>query len=509
MTSIFITLIAYIAAYLAGQESWYALSGLILILTAVLLYGIFYKRSGRPLCPAALFSLAWVGGCGVSALKLSRLEVPWEKKTWICFFLIEAGFLLGAQWRKKQNGRRIQEAVPEICYDAELQQQTAQAQADESCRTKKARLAAIMTETPVSALERRLFSCILLLTVISYAAFFLEAFLLGYIPLFTTDTPHAYSYFHISGVHYFTVSCVLVPSLFVLFVSAVLEHEKKQQRRKLSFKKLLRTCLIPLCCTLLSLALPLLLVSRFQLLFAVLLATFTWLLRTGKRIGDLLKGKALCICGLCVLLLFGLYVFLTVERAHSVSYLNGIFEMKDPGMPIFITQPYIYIANNFDNFNCLVRELPAHTHGLRMLFPLFALTGLKFFCPALVSFPIYVTKEELTTVTLFYDAYYDFGVPGIFLFAILLGAVTSGFFRLLGALSRAEREKPPGSARKMNPMLYLIGAQLCFYCLFAFFTTWYSNPATWFYLGLSFLLLLFLGLPHSGRATFRRRKNFL
>lgn len=44
--------------------------------------------------------------------------------------------------------------------------------------------------------------------------------------------------------------------------------------------------------------------------------------------------------------------------------------MKDPATPIFITQPYMYIANNYDNFNCLVTELPAHSMGLKSLFPL-------------------------------------------------------------------------------------------------------------------------------------------
>ena len=116
-----------------------------------------------------------------------------------------------------------------------------------------------------------------------------------------------------------------------------------------------------------------------------------------------------------------LYVILTIARSHDVAYLNGIFEMKNSKMPIFITQPYMYIANNYDNFNCLVEQLPSHTFGLRMLFPVWALTGLKFLYPSLVSFPLYVTKEELTTVTLLYDAYYDFGLIGVIAFAALLG----------------------------------------------------------------------------------------
>ena len=94
-----------------------------------------------------------------------------------------------------------------------------------------------------------------------------------------------------------------------------------------------------------------------------------------------------------------LYVILTIARSHDVTYLNGIFEMKNAATPIFITQPYMYIANNYDNFDCLVRELPAHSMGLKGMFPLWALSGLKFIKPALVDWPIYVNKEELTTVT--------------------------------------------------------------------------------------------------------------
>ena len=96
-----------------------------------------------------------------------------------------------------------------------------------------------------------------------------------------------------------------------------------------------------------------------------------------------------------------LYVMLTIARSHDVTYLNGIFEMKNSSTPIFITQPYMYIANNYENFNCLVEQLPAHSLGLKMLFPVWALTGLKFLIPSLVNFPIYVDKVELTTVTLF------------------------------------------------------------------------------------------------------------
>lgn len=148
-------------------------------------------------------------------------------------------------------------------------------------------------------------------------------------------------------------------------------------------------------------------------------------------------------------------------------------------MPIFITQPYMYIANNYDNFNCLVEQLPAHTFGLKMLFPLWALTGLKFLRPELVNFPFYLTKEELTTVTLFYDAYYDFGIIGVLLFSCALGALA---WYLTGLMRNLK-----------NPVGYVFYAQVAMYFALAFFTTWFGNPTTWFWFALTGLAALFVG----------------
>ena len=121
-----------------------------------------------------------------------------------------------------------------------------------------------------------------------------------------------------------------------------------------------------------------------------------------------------------------------------------------------------------------MEALENHSYGLRMLFPFFALTGLKFAYPALVDFPIYVTKTELTTVTLFYDAFYDFGILGIAAFSTLLGILCA---KLEAIVENAK-----------NPVIYVIYGQLAIYMLFSFFTTWFSNPTTWFYLALSLMI---------------------
>lgn len=405
-------LICYAASFLLARSGHDYLSGAALILAAGYLYSYDYRRSGNLIHLRGLFSAFWVGGEGIACLKLSELQTDWSLMTWVCFLLAFLGFWLMFELLERWcGGRTMVHGKPRF-----------------------------------AGTIRPLYHCIIGVTVISLAAFLFEAFMLGYIPLLLRGVPHAYSEFHITGVHYFTVSCVLVPSLSVMYF---LFGGSRNRRRNT----------VVIVMTVIALLIPVLCVSRFQLILAVMMALFTYA-ACQKRIEPIYLVGA-------VVLMIPMYILLTVARSHDVAYLNGIFEMKNSGMPIFVSQPYIYIANNYENFNCLVEALPAHTFGLRMLFPLWALTGLKFVFPHLVSFPIYVNKAELTTVSLFYDAYYDFGVIGVLLFSCILGAVA---WYLVNKL------------RKMrNPVGYVLYAQMAVYMVLSFFTTWFSNPATWFY----------------------------
>lgn len=408
-------LICYVISFILSWSGHYYLSGAALIAAALFLYVADYRRTGNLIHLRALFSLFWVGGQGISCLKLSALQTDWAFTTWACFFLAFAGFWMTFELLDRKN-RRYRDR---FSY---------------SSRVMRSRDAC--------------FDCITIITFLSVASFVAEAVVLGYIPFFLRGVPHAYSEFHITGVHYFTVSCVLIPALSVIYFQGERGRGKKNRN--------IAVCVM----TAVSLLIPILCVSRFQLIFAVVLAVFTYITIQGRF--SIVHGIAL------VLLMIPLYVALTIARSHDVAYLNGIFEMKNRATPIFITQPYMYIANNYENFDCLVKLLPEHTWGLRMLFPVWALTGLKFLKPSLVSFPIYVNKVELTTVTLFYDAYYDFGILGVLVFSCILGAAA---YWLVTHLPRMK-----------NPAGYLLYSQMAAYLVLSFFTTWFSNPTTWFYL---------------------------
>lgn len=416
-------LICYAASWIFARFGLYYLSGAALFLAAGYLYAYDYRRSGNLIHLRGVFSCFWVGGQGAACLKLSKLQTDWELGTWICFFLALVGFWITFEILDRLMGGNERFT---------------------------------MTRSRQRSAVRPLFFCIVGLSLISAAAFAVEAAVLGFIPVLVRGVPHAYSTFHITGLHYVTVSCVLVPAMTVLYF---------EQGGSRSGKK---NGLVVLC-TLVSVAIPILCVSRFQLVFAVVLAVFTFY-ASQRQVSPWLFVAAVAALIPC-------YVLLTIARSHDVTYLNGIFEMKNDRMPIFISQPYIYIANNYENFDCLVKALPAHTWGLRMLFPVWALTGLKFLYPYLVSFPIYVDKTELTTVSLIYDAYYDFGIIGVLIFACILGAVC---FFLVEKLREMK-----------NPMGYLFYGQMAIYMMLSFFTTWFSNPTTWFYFLVTAIMMFY------------------
>lgn len=412
-----IYLVGSLLAYLLSRTGLYALSGIVQIIVALYLYIKECRYSKSLVNLRGIFSLAFVGGEGLSAIKLSHLAKPWSNTTWICLCLAFGCFYIMFEWLERYLGNPY--------------------------KNKEAR---VIEKSNENSNENRLYICIVMLAIISVIAFNVEAIKLGFIPFFLRGVPHAYSYFHISGVHYFTVSCILVPSLSIIYLS----EEKDLTAVKWVFL---------VFANIVAMLIPILCVSRFQFMFAVLMAFVTLLILKRDKI------KPLYFIAV-VLIIVPVYLLLTVARSHNVEYLNGIFEMKY-NLPIFITQPYIYIANNYDNLDTLIKELPKHSFGLKGLFPLWALSGLKFIYPKLVDFPIFVNKTELTTVTLFYDAFYDFGIIGVGVFSAILGAVSFFFEKWIRSTRHA--------------VFYMIYAQWFVYLALSFFTTWFSNPATWFY----------------------------
>ena len=417
--------IAYIVSFILSRISFNEVSGIVLIFAAIYIYRKRYKESSNILDLLGVYGLGFIAAQGIACFKLSYLQNKWLPLTWLCLYLAYACPYISYHILNKQ-----------FKYNKTIKS---------------------ITELKSSISKKQLniiYVAMILLSIISLAAFLTEAAVLSYIPLFVRGVPHAYSYFHIRGVHYFTVSCVLVPSIAVIYT---LYSDTLSKVRLISVT----------ACVLVSVLIPILCVSRFQLIFALICAILTMMV--------IKRNIPIKLIAYTFMLLVVMYVILTIARSHDVKYLNSIFEMRY-NLPIFISQPYIYISNNYDNFNYLVSHINSYSLGLKSLYPFIALTGLKFLMPTLADFPIYVVKEELSTLTLVYDAYYDFGIFGIILFGVLLGCMIYLLERLMYT--------------KDNPIIYLIYAQSTLYLLLSFFTTWFSNPTTWFYFAISVLIYI-------------------
>lgn len=417
-------MLSFFVSYIASLAKWYYASGIILIVEAVYLYVHWVRESGSFVELRALFTLAWVGGQGISCLKLSTLQDTWSYITWLSFFVIYIAFGIGYEWGRKYS--RVEGKEPEK-------------------NKKKA---------------NRLFRCIMLLLVVSAGCFVIEIIRIGYIPVFS-DEPYSYSYFRMSALHYLhycAISCILIPGLTVLW-KKIDSEESKWRNGAIIIANIV------------AFAVPFLYVSRFQFLFEIGVAAVIYIL-----VNKNMRKSTLVLLGLVVC---AAYVVITLSQKRDAIYLNNVFKMKYTHMPVFLTQPYIYIANNYDNFDCLVKNLPKFSYGLRMLFPFVSLTGLKFVMPNLVPATVYLTSTELTTFTMFYDAYYDFGVIGVFVIALLIGVVAKVIIDII--------------KKSDNPVVYLLYGQIAVYLALAFFTTWFSSPATWFWLIITGMIYCYVG----------------
>ena len=307
--------------------------------------------------------------------------------------------------------------------------------------------------------SKKLEVILIALFIISFVSFVIEAMMLRFVPLFTISTPHAYSTFHVYMLHYVTSLYIFIPSF------AICNYYHEQNKRTKIYVVLSYIYVI---------LMSTLMLSRGQLFTSVIISIFVILIYSDKdklAVLEDLRLKALAIVVLVVLLT--LYVFITIHRAHDVDYLMGIFDMKDKSIPIFIAQPYMYVAHNFENLNYMINNITNFGFGRMTLMPLFTLTLAKKIFPFAIGAPLLVIKEELSTKTLIYDFYYDFGIIGVILACFIIGYIGSVLEEFVYV---NVKEKLFTRYR----YVVIIFALYSYYMLFSFMQSYFSLTDTWF-----------------------------
>ena len=417
----FLFLASTAAAWLLDRGGMHFAGGIVLLVTAVLLGLIFLVRDSSLVSVPFLLSLFWIGGEGLALMRLSFLHSQWSAESWMSFsgfyLFFLAGYFAAQRWTPRP-GKTGQSTPP----------------------------------------FSRIFRLTVLSAAVPFAGFLAEAVILGYVPLFA-DFTHAYDHFHITGLHYITVSSVFTFSLTVICLM-------KKPWGELSGKEKASLVLA----NLLSVSIPVLCISKLQLFQTIVFAIIVYFcLRK-----EIPVKRLILMLASALVILAGAAVVMTFRRNYEEGYLDSIFQMRDKDIPLFLQYVYMYIANNFANFDLMTKTMASgqmqFSHGMKQLFPVFALTGLKFIRPELINYPNPVTIEELTTLTVIYDAYYDFGIVGVVLFSLVFGFVC-------GQVSRRVR----GGDNEGNPLWALLYAQLALYVILSFFSTWFTVPTTWFY----------------------------
>ena len=443
-------LIFYIIAYLVSTVFYYLkynyVASVIMISLAIFLYVKEIKCINRIINVRGLFALGFIGGFGVSLLKLSKLANDYSIMTFVVVFTAYFAVYLGTFYKNKNNGES--DNIPNSKIFA--------AGNDDKIRNGKKIL-------PEDIL-------MILLFTFSFASFMIEVMILKFIPVFTVDTPHAYSTFHVFMIHYITTFYSFIPCF------ALCNYFKNPNRKMNKIWIVLSYVYV--------IIMAILMVSRSRLILCIVLSIFIIIIYKQNDLKNILSNRKNLLLILMLSIFFlGLYVIITINRAHDIEYLNGIFEMKNENMPIFITQPYMYIAQNFENLNYMINNIFRFTFGRRVLYPLFTLTLIKKFFPLVLDAPTYIIKEELSTLTIVYDFYYDFGLVGVFIFCFLIGYIGKVLEDrvYVGVFG-------DGNYKTKNDYIIVLYSLYCYFMIFSFFQTYFSLTDTWVYMIILLLL---------------------
>ncbi|MBQ6679247.1 MAG: oligosaccharide repeat unit polymerase [Lachnospiraceae bacterium] len=442
-------LLFFPAAFLAAETPVFSCALFFIMALSQCIFIYLERRSIVDL--TLLFSASWLSGIALSVLKLSKLQHPWGVKMWaavgIAYFglhLMRDLFDHFMKKREKAAEENMEEKAAPLFSEAEA---------------------------------RRILEAVGIVLVLGLLSFGLEAVKFRFELPILSKKPHMYSEFHITGVHYFVVSVIFIPMLSFLYL-----YGRKPKAGTLIFLFIANMA---------AFVIPVLILSKYQLMITILMPFILLFLTASKK----MRRKLYLMLPILIAVLAAVFLFLVLRRHYPKNYLVKLFCFKDPEKPVWFQYIYMYIVNNFENLNLLTENLQSFSFGIRGLFPLFALTGTKFL-PAvqqLMTVEQYLTVQELTTVSMIYDAYGDFGLPGVFVLSSLLGIVISYLSVLI---------------RRRRMLGYLLYAQFGIYMLLSFFTTWFSNPTVWFYFIASFVIALYVTRPEK-RFRFSLKEVFL
>ena len=315
------------------------------------------------------------------------------------------------------------------------------------------------------------FAVSLLISVFILSCFVAEIIKIGELPYFSSDM-NAYVTFYVSGLHQFVVLSYFIPCLAIIYIHqyGVKWHSPK--------------ALVLIALSMISYAIPILIVSRQLLLLQLFIMFFTLAFYHRKKSFQLFIAMVLC---------FGwAFVFLSGARNQSEEYLADVYTQSNvqeedssevPSedtetivptqhevafeLPSVLVTPYVYFSNSLQSFNNQVNHQKKHYYGISLLeLPVKAwskITGTE------VELMDAYKRDKarlqispfLNTFGFVSDFYFDFGMIGVVVGMALYGYVLAWL-----------KHK---SLVSQNPFIIMLSGLFVYACLFSFFIPWLSN----------------------------------
>lgn len=332
------------------------------------------RRDADLLSPARVFGFVWSLAIGLTELKLSRFQTEWNAQSWILLLLGLGSFLVGVFITYVLNvGRHV---VPIDTMRRELRH--------------------------AQVYEERLFKAIWI-SVIVYGVSYLVIYAVkGFLPVFVVGTKISRVDFYVFGFG------VLINSTAYIIYFTLLYHFLVPGNKR---RKRILTAL-----TILAVGSYFLLLQRFQIVMAAMIcftllyyATHRIRLKTALPLFLAVAGFFYWIASLRLGSLVATYTYYAAKMTFSKTF-------------ALLTEPYMYMVMNLENFARAVNRLDHFTYGYFTFDFIGAAAGLKYWLSdyfGIDRLPYLVSGYN--TYTAFWSFYRDFGVPGLVLIPFILG----------------------------------------------------------------------------------------
>ena len=353
--------------------------------TSILCFGIFagivlsaLRRGADPLSPARVFGMVWTLAIGLTDLKFSSYQREWNSLSWVLLLIGVMSFLLGTYAAGTLYLRKTLLPIP----------------------TMRSMLAG------EGVREGRLFWSICATSLVYAAAYLMNYITKGWLPIEAAEKNISRVDFNVTGL---TFLIYLVPSILFFVVLYFLRVRGRQVRKALL-----------IVVSLFVLGSFLLFVSRFQIivLFVLCFVFFYYATRLIRLRSALITFGAMV----------GFFYWISSIRLSRfvAEYLYWSSKMKFPVAYAALTEPYMYIVMNLENFARSVNKLDYHTFGYYTFDFITAAVGLKY--PLYEYFnlerhPFLISGYN--TYSALWSFYCDFGVIGLALIPWVLGFGTS------------------------------------------------------------------------------------